>query len=328
MKPTYQQIERATRQAHQEFLRQLAAQSKTASQRLNGAYKRVLDLLKINALDMDTNALSRLKARVQQALDGMAPTIEVEAKVAQAQGVQASTKIASASLEATGLSNFMRPAPEYVAKLIHYADSPAFRATLANYGSYHAQSVVDLIISAASQGTGVDAIVRQVRAYLQVIPRADAGRTVRTLQLYSARAGMREIYQMNRDVLKGWIWSSARDARTCPSCWSMDGTFHTLDEMCNDHHSGRCSMAPVTTSMTDWEIADLPQRIGGEEAFSQLSAKEQRGILGPAKYDLWRAGELAWSAMSTTYQNDVYGMMRREATLDEIRSLTAASVRL
>ncbi|MFA5151991.1 MAG: hypothetical protein WC554_05475 [Clostridia bacterium] len=66
----------------------------------------------------------------------------------------------------------------------------------------------------------------------------DALRMTRTVQLYSYREANRASYVANGDVVKGWYWMSALDPNSCMSCIAMHGTFHTNDEVLNDHHNG------------------------------------------------------------------------------------------
>lgn len=100
----------------------------------------------------------------------------------------------------------------------------------------------------------------------------------------------------------------------CLSCVSMHGTFHTNDEILNDHHNGRCSPIPRVRGGL---VADS---IGtGEAWFDGLSDAQKREIMGPGRYDLYTSGRWDWRAVSKPYNDPVYGEMLRAATLTEMR---------
>ena len=116
----------------------------------------------------------------------------------------------------------------------------------------------------------------------------------RTEALRAYRVTTRSAFQQNTDVVKGWAWQATFDNRTCPACWAMSGTEHGVDESLNSHPGCRCSMIPITRSWADLGFDDIPDArppiLDGPSAFDTLSAADQRSILGPGKFDLYRAG--------------------------------------
>lgn len=99
----------------------------------------------------------------------------------------------------------------------------------------------------------------------------------------------------------------------CPSCISMHGTRHTNDEILNDHHRGRCVAIGIVTG-SRW--ADEMET--GEQWFARQPDSVQRGIMGKGMHAAYKAGDIDFGKLSTTYNDPVYGEMRRAATLKEL----------
>jgi hypothetical protein len=88
-----------------------------------------------------------------------------------------------------------------------------------------------------------------------------------------------------------------------------------------DHHSGRCSPIPRTISYKALGI-NLPDPVGtiptGETWFNAQPASVQKAMMGPGKYEAWKAGQFKFPELSTPYTDEVYGELFREATLKEL----------
>jgi hypothetical protein len=103
-------------------------------------------------------------------------------------------------------------------------------------------------------------------------------------------------------VVRGWIWYSALDLRTCPGCWAKHGTFHESSETLESHPNCRCVMVPQTRPWEELGIGPSLQRELGPEAdrvlqvesgeaiFAKLSPAERAEILGPAAGRAYEAG--------------------------------------
>ena len=138
----------------------------------------------------------------------------------------------------------------------------------------------------------------------------DALRFTRTVQLWSYREASRATYIVNSDVVEGWIWHASMDDRTCMSCVAQLGNVYPLSQALNDHHNGRCAPIPKVRGF------DSPIAQGdGEEWFSEQPEAMQRKMMGDAKYEAWRDGKFEFSRLSTEHTDEVYGLMRTEASL-------------
>jgi hypothetical protein len=142
-------------------------------------------------------------------------------------------------------------------------------------------------------------------------PFADAVRMARTAQLWAYRESSRANYQANSDVVSGWQWYAELDG-ACASCVAMHGTIHSLDEVLNDHHHGRCTAIPVVL-----EQALIPES-AGRDYFDGLSDEQKQGILGKGAFEAYQGGKFDFSQLSTVHNDDVYGEMRVVPSLKDL----------
>lgn len=144
-------------------------------------------------------------------------------------------------------------------------------------------------------------------------------KTARTANLWAYRLASHTSYQANNHVVSGWIWfAQLGDPRTCLSCTNMHGSEHSVDEVLNDHHQGRCTPIPQVVSYRDlgFNIREVrPQYQRGEDWFRGLSAAEQKTIMGAGMWGAWKKHEFEFADLSVPYQDEVYGEMLREASL-------------
>jgi hypothetical protein len=140
-------------------------------------------------------------------------------------------------------------------------------------------------------------------------------RTARTAQLWAYREAQRASDVANSHIVQGWVWVAVKDDRVCMSCLAMDGTEHRPEEVLNDHHNGRCARVVKTPALPG---AAPMQYQNGQEWFTALPEARQRGLMGDAMYDAWRAGKFDFKDLSVPYQDKVYGEMLRAASLKEL----------
>jgi len=174
---------------------------------------------------------------------------------------------------------------------------------------------IDKIISAIVDGVASGFNPRKIAAMIRDAfggGLTDALRNTRTVQLYAYRDAARANYMATDGIVTKWVWWAELDANVCMSCVAMHGTLHDLDERLNDHYNGRCAAIPYIP-----EIDTDPIR-SGQEWFDSLTEAEQRRLMGPGKLDAYRSNQFDFSALSSEYDNDVYGTMRSETSLKQL----------
>ena len=331
--------ERLMRSGQQAFRAELATRSEQTARRLATAYERTLDSINpylralINLADSDAIGLTRdlylnqttrdLQRAMREGLDDFAQLLDQQAGYLQNAGVSAGRRFGLNSLDAAGGSiGWNRPTVETIEALVNYVDSPTFNGIINNFGGYYADYVSNIILADASLGKNPLFTAQHIYQTLYGadgkpgMPLADANRIARTVQIYSARRGTQAIYQANRDNMLGWWWSSARDTRTCPSCWAMHGQQFSVDEVLNDHHMGRCAMIPIVKPIAGLTPPAPP--LTGEQQFNRLTESQQRDILGPSRWAAYQDGLFEFSDLTKTYNDRLYGPMRSERSLQEL----------
>lgn len=192
-------------------------------------------------------------------------------------------------------------------------DSPLHTSFVSQLGESVAARMEDALLDGIALGRGP----RQIAA----IVRRELGQgltwslnTVRTAQVWSYREATRASFIANSDIVDGWTWYAQLDNRVCMSCVAKHGSKHPVDEVLNDHHSGRCVALPNLPLAKSLGIKQ-PEIQPGEVWFTGLPQAQQRGLMGPAKFAAWRDGAFAFNQLSQPYDDPVYGDMLREASL-------------
>ena len=130
----------------------------------------------------------------------------------------------------------------------------------------------------------------------------------RTETLDAHREAARLGRGQHADVLGGWTWVSALDARTCPSCWAMHGSVHAVDVFGpDDHQQGRCTAMPTTKSWAELgiDVEEPPSLLpSATDRFEQLDEDTQRSILGQRRFDAWQGGDFPLDSWSVRRSND------------------------
>lgn len=153
----------------------------------------------------------------------------------------------------------------------------------AGFGSEAADRVGKILISAITLGDNPRKIARDVEDALD-ISRSRALTIARTEMLRAYRESALETYRANDDIVEGWLWMSALDARTCAVCISMHGSVHSLDEDLDGHPNCRCTKSPRVKGSSFSPLL-------GSDWFDDQSEAVQRQILGSnAAYEAYNDG--------------------------------------
>jgi SPP1 gp7 family putative phage head morphogenesis protein len=173
-------------------------------------------------------------------------------------------------------------------------------------------SMREALINGVAQGWNPRRIEREARdAQGRVLSRALT--VARTEALRPYREAQYQMRQNNQDVISGWYWLSAADARTCASCWAMHGTFHRNSERLDDHPNGRCTEVPAVKGFS----LNIET---GTDRFAKLPAAEQRKVLTGEKYELYKKGEIQLTDLVHRSRSAVWGTNRREKSVREIKN--------
>jgi SPP1 gp7 family putative phage head morphogenesis protein len=214
----------------------------------------------------------------------------------------------------------------------HLADgSPLVQhfARLAQDGPVDAPTALARLRKALLVGVALGQAPRQVAqsaASALDVSRAQAERIARTEVLRAYRESSRLSYAENADVVQGWIWHSARSARSCAACIAMDGKTFPLDEPMGSHPGCRCTMLP-------WLRIDAAPTNTGEAWLREQDDVTQAEVLGHGRPDFaaaraFREGKVslddfvemredpAWGTTRTarSLKNVLAGMEQRKAT--------------
>lgn len=133
---------------------------------------------------------------------------------------------------------------------------------------------------------------------------ARAERIARTEQLDAHRVAQHAAEQNNRSVLKGWVWYTTFDKRTCPSCLVKHGTEYPIEEYGpNDHQNGRCTRLPITKTAAELGFVGIREPDStlpdAKAWFDNLTEDSQRAIMGAGRFKLYQDGIASWEDMTT-----------------------------
>jgi len=333
------EIQREVERGRVRWAQRLARDYEPVARRLLGAYEAILPRIDnalsglsdpLNPLYSDDDmrqaqALQSFRDRLARDINLLGGSIVDDAASLQASGARIGVRSGVDMLNAGGMSvQFNQPLVQTVQSAIDYVDSPAFRDAVGRLGAFHADAVSDLIVSGVAAGRNPREIARLAEEYLNIrqSPLNDAYNMIQTTQVYSARRGLQQVYE--ETGVDRWIWSAnIGSPRTCRACVAMHGTVHPTTEILNDHHRGRCAAVPVTPT---WR--ELGFRDGGEvpiqtgvDWFNAQDVTTQREVIGNNLiYSAIQRGELRFDPATIvgTYENDIFGEMRRERSYREI----------
>lgn len=161
--------------------------------------------------------------------------------------------------------------------------------------------LVETIVLGLHPTTSARQLVRELRGAFDLsLTRAVNIVRTETLDTYRRTAALVE--QGNADVLSGWRWWSALDARTCPGCWGKHGTLYpTAVPGPWDHQQGRCARVP---ELRPWAMLGIPGvepapvDVDARKVFATLPKSDQLAIMGPTRLAGLDDGTIPWSALA------------------------------
>jgi SPP1 gp7 family putative phage head morphogenesis protein len=186
------------------------------------------------------------------------------------------------------------------------SSSSPIRKLFDPFGPAAVESATNAFISGVATGKNPRVIAAELKESLA----GDLNRALliaRSETLRAYRESSRQAYEAS-EVVKGWRWLSARSPRTCAVCWALDGTEHAGAEPMATHPNCRCTTLPVFPG-----TVNKPKT--GVELFAELDEGKQAAILGPKKFELYKAGELTLPQLVQPTIHPLWGAGVREASI-------------
>lgn len=144
------------------------------------------------------------------------------------------------------------------------------------------------------------------------------GATSGVLVQHSANVASQGVYKGNPRIVKGYVWNSVMDSSTTEICQYRNNRYwlyghpekSTLggEYYAPAHFRCRSVNSPIIRSDTELGIENnnFKGQVPEKETYSQWFNKQpvsiQRDILGPARYDLWKSGEV--KSITSFYTRD------------------------
>lgn len=266
------------------------------------------------------NRLQNLQRQVEAELRTFADYAEAEITASQQQAVGAAAQhfdeiMLTATPPGPGVHvRWDRLPVEAISDLVGFSSNGSpLRALLDELGPEASKAVRDGLIQGLALGHNPRKVARAIRGEMGG-NLVRALRISRTEMLRSYREATRRNYEANSDIIAGWRWLAAKQARTCASCLAMDGSFHTLDETQDDHPQGRCAMVPVLRGQEnappEWET--------GSDWLAKQGIEIQEKILGKAGAAAYRAGAVKLTDYVGQKHSDEWGSTRYAKSLRAI----------
>jgi SPP1 gp7 family putative phage head morphogenesis protein len=166
-------------------------------------------------------------------------------------------------------------------------------------------------------GDSIPAITRSIAGVLKKDISSGLTMLARTEVQRAATQANKELFGMNKDIIKSETWLSTLDTRVCIQCGNLDGEEFEVGKgpypVADTHPNCRCIRIPNTKSWKDLglDIDEVPSgerasmdgtvssRVTFDDWFKKQSKEYQKEILGKTRYDLFSKGELTLDQFST-----------------------------
>ncbi len=219
-----------------------------------------------------------------------------------------------------GISINRLPVGAMAAMVGRLADGSPLSQLLAELGPEASNAIRGVLLKGAAQGYNPRRVAREMRKSLSGSA-SRALRIARNEQLRAYREASLESYRQNEQLVHGWLWIASLSPRTCPLCLAEHGSFHPLTEPFASHVSCRCSPVPWTKSFAELGIEGVPDTRpplpeSGESWFARQSPEYQKSLLGPGKYEAYRAGQIQLSDLVGHREDPNWGPSRYVKSLD------------
>lgn len=191
----------------------------------------------------------------------------------------------------------------------YVADGSPLRAYFTKMYPAAMQGIMDALMTGMARGWGPAKTARLMRDALGVAPRtAILSARTETLRVY--RESSLQQYRAS-GIVDGYIRVAAKSERTCMACLAKDGEWFPLTESFAEHPAGRCRTIPALkgqqypgTQGLDWFIKQPEER--------------QRLMLGPGRYEAWKANKFDLTDIAKLHKDPTWGNAWQERGLKEL----------
>ena len=211
-------------------------------------------------------------------------------------GLDSASAILQASSKYAEIWN--RVDPSLVETVAGFAGNGAPLRTLlqTDFGSL-SSGILDALVSGVGLGKGAYATAEDMLKVTQKLTYTRAVRIARTEINRAYRIANAQQYAASGVVTKVLRLCYAPTA--CLACLEMDGE-ECPNGMCDDHPNGKCTTIAVTIG------GHYPEWQRGHDWLMEQTPEDQRRIMGPGRYEMWRAG-MPIRKMVKMEPNDVWG---------------------
>lgn len=281
-------------------------------------------------LKTDNSVLRALTADFETELKREMAIVDFAADQAQTSAIEAAGDITKrlAGLTDETLSRigvtWSTPDPRAIEQLVNYTNNPAFRQRLVKFGDI-ADRVQEIAIRGMATGQSPAITARQIQNIVENFPTVQANNIIRTVQLESYRGAALAHEVANATLFSHKIRIETLDGRTCLSCWGLHGQVMEIGERFVEHEQGRGTTVLVVKGR------ELTVQSGADRLNQLLQSEKQGTITETGKFTLQTMREKQGSSFEAiesgranlgqfakTYQDDVYGDMLYQPSLDEL----------
>lgn len=192
-------------------------------------------------------------------------------------------------------------------------DGSPLRDSLDALGPTTSETIREALTSGIATGTNPNDIAAMLARKLDTMGLVRLNLIARSAILDSHRAATLRAYAANGDVLDGWVWTAAKDARTCLACLGLDGqTFPLSETFMASHAACRCAARPWVKGADP--NADYQT---GEEWLDAQPEAVQRAMIPKGAWDDYAAGRIVLDDFTALRRDKQWGDSYHEATLRE-----------
>jgi hypothetical protein len=215
------------------------------------------------------------------------------------------------------------------------------------------QPMTEQLQIAALRGEGYAKIVRRLEDGFDQFSKRELTTLARTYMQESNVRATQAVFEANRDIMQGWIWTCVNDDRVCPLCLCLAENFYAIDEEHPPlirHPRCRCTARAKTKTWRELgidadELAPIEQAVvtrgyekdgkwiippvgtggakiqgvqfykgGIKEAFPNMPVAQQKAMIGPRRWELLQSGKITLDDLVDRRTGKLFTLKELEAS--------------